>query len=54
MGGMAGSNFQEDRCAGVIEHVVHRIVELLREIAAYPLSGLRDRKIVALADQPLF
>jgi hypothetical protein len=26
-----------------IEHVAHRIVEVLREIAAYPLSGLLDR-----------
>ena len=42
--GACGNALDADAERGqkIIEHVAPRIVELLREIAAYPLSALRD------------
>jgi creatinine amidohydrolase len=43
--GACGNALDADAQRGqkIIEHVAPRIVELLREVAAFPLSGLRDR-----------
>jgi creatinine amidohydrolase len=43
--GACGNALDADAARGekIIEHVAPRIVELLQEVAAYPLSALRDR-----------
>jgi creatinine amidohydrolase len=42
--GACGNSLDADAARGrkILEHVAPRIVELLREVAAYPLSALRD------------